>query len=132
MWVSPLLLQHSNHLVTGQGTGCPSTLLPPPYPSRLHWLTVLTSAWVPLGSADPPPVHTCALSPSPPLNIQLCDDRGPKTLRTNAPLSATHKPHIICSCKVKVDQMFCLVLIKQLLHYLISHNQIGGRNEYIE
>lgn len=30
------------------------------------------------------------------------------------------------SGKVKVDLIFCLVLIKQLLHYLISHNQVNG------
>ena len=43
--------------------------------------------------------------------------------QTNRSLSAAQT---ISSGKVKVDLIFCLVLIKQLLHYLISHNQVKG------
>lgn len=49
---------------------------------------------------------------------------------TNGSLSTAQT---ISSGKVKVDLIFCLVLIKQLLHYLISHNQVkgGGSNQYM-
>lgn len=40
---------------------------------------------------------------------------------TNVSLSL-FKPRIISSGKVKVDLIFCLVFIKQLLHYFILHN----------
>lgn len=65
--------------------------------------------------------------------------RGIKIARQSrqTALCPQHKPCIISSGKVKVDLIFCLVLIKQLLHYLISHNQVKGRgcrgeaNQYI-
>lgn len=41
-------------------------------------------------------------------------------------LCPKHKPYIIISGRVRVDLIFCLVLIKQLLHYLISPNQVKG------
>lgn len=58
-----------------------------------------------------------------------------QTQQTNSSLS-TAQPYIISSGKVKVDLIFCLVLIKQLLHYLISHNQVkeegwGLTNQYM-
>lgn len=58
-----------------------------------------------------------------------------QTEQTNSSLS-TAPLYIISSGKVKADLIFCLVLIKQLLHYLISHNQVkeeewGLTNQYM-
>lgn len=44
-------------------------------------------------------------------------------------LCLQHNPYIISYAKVKVDLIFCLVLIKQLLHYLIFHNQVKEKKK---
>lgn len=52
--------------------------------------------------------------------------QGHKDSRTEQTNSSLSTAQIISSGKVKVDLIFSLVLIKQLLHYLISHNQVKG------
>lgn len=39
-------------------------------------------------------------------------------------LCLQRKPYVISLSKVRADLIFCLVLIKQLFRYLISHNQV--------
>lgn len=55
--------------------------------------------------------------------------KGRKDSRTEQTNSSLSVAQIISSAKVKVDLIFSLVLIKQLLHYLISHNQVKGGGE---
>lgn len=65
-------------------------------------------------------------SEAPSQQLTRSNGRGRKIARRvkQIELCPQHKPYIISSAKARVDLIFCLVLIKQLLHYLISNNQV--------
>lgn len=44
-------------------------------------------------------------------------------------LCPQRKPYVISLSKVRADLIFCLVLIKQLFRYLISHNQVEEKRK---
>lgn len=44
-------------------------------------------------------------------------------------LCLRRKPYVISLSKVRADFIFCLVLIKQLFRYLISHNQVEEKRK---
>lgn len=46
-----------------------------------------------------------------------------------AALCLQRQPYVISLSKVRADFIFCLVLIKQLFRYLISHNQVEEKNK---
>lgn len=88
-------------------------------------MLIKAQAWASL-TPPPPPEDGEPRSPLLSDGLNHSNDRGAqmKLQGPNKPLFVRRKISTIISGRVRFDLIFCLVLIKELLHYLISSNWV--------